>query len=161
MMRIGIIIVFHNDEKNIDTGFFIKHLKQAKNAELCLVNNASRDNTSQKLKEIKESSSLTNISIVNIKKFKSNISAVRSGARFMFNQFDLNHIGFISTNMLNKNIDINRLVKAISKNQNDILNYNIKILEKKEMKQTMFQSVFSITECLEKLKITDNLSFQH
>jgi hypothetical protein len=160
-MRIGIIIVFHNDEKNIDTGFFIKHLKQAKNAELCLVNNASRDNTSQKLKEIKESSSLANISIVDIKKFKSDISAVRSGARFMFNQFDLNHIGFISTNMLNKNNNIHRLVKAISKNQNDILNYNIKILEKKEMKQTMFQSVFSITEYLEKLKINHNLSFQH
>ncbi|MGB5419898.1 family 2 glycosyl transferase [Algibacter sp.] len=156
-MKIGVIIVFHNNEKDIDTGFFNEHLNQAKNLELCLVNNASRDNTFQLLKEIKDSCS-TNVSLVDIKKFKSDISAVRSGARFMFNQFDLNHIGYISTNLINhKSYSISSLIKAMSKNQNIILKYNISVLEKKEIKQTLFQSVFSIIEYLEKLKINNQL----
>lgn len=154
-MKIGIIIVFHNDEINIDTCFFIEHLNNAKNAEICLVNNASRDNTHNILKEIKELS-LTKVSIVDIKKFKSDIAAVRSGARFMFNQFDLNHIGYVSTDLLNnKKYSINGLIKHISENQDVILNYNIKVIERKEIKQTLFQSVFSIIDYLEKLKINN------
>ncbi|WP_298342972.1 glycosyltransferase [uncultured Algibacter sp.] len=156
-MKIGVIIIFHNNEKDIDTEFFIEYLNQTKNLELCLVNNASRDNTYQLLKEIKESSETT-VSLVDIKKFKSGISAVRSGSRFMFNQFDLQHIGYISTNLINsKSYSIKSLIKSMSKNQNIILEYNISIMKKKEIKQTLFQSVFSIIEYLEKLKV--NIQF--
>lgn len=156
-MKIGVIIVFHNNEKDIDTDFFIEYLNQAKNIELCLVNNASRDNTYQLLKEIKESCETT-ISLVDIKKFKSDISAVRSGARFMFSQFDLQHIGYISTNLISsKRYSINSLIQSISKNQDIILEYNISIMKKNEIKQTLFQSVFSIIEYLEKLKINVQL----
>ena len=152
-MKIGVIIIFHNNEKDIDTEFFIEYLNQTKNLELCLVNNASRDNTYQLLKEIKESSETT-VSLVDIKKFKSDVSAVRSGSRFMFNQFDLQHIGYISTNLINsKSYSIKSLIKSMSKNQNIILEYNISIMKKKEIKQTLFQSVFSIIEYLEKLKV--------
>ena len=156
-MKIGVIIIFHNNEKDIDTEFFIEYLNQTKNLELCLVNNASRDNTYQLLKEIKESCETT-VSLVDIKKFKSDISAVRSGSRFMFNQFDLQHIGYISTNLINsKSYSIKSLIKSMSKNQNIILEYNISIMKKKEIKQTLFQSVFSIIEYLEKLKV--NIQF--
>lgn len=154
-MRIGIIIVFHNNEKDIDTTFFIEHLNQAKNLELCLVNNASKDNTYQLLKEIKESC-LSNVYLVDVKKFKSDSSAVRSGARFMFNQLDLKHIGYFSTSLMNtKKYSINSLIRAISENQDIILKFNITVIEKKEMKQTLFQSVFSITEYLDKLKFNN------
>lgn len=151
-MKIGVIIVFHNNEANIDTEFFIEYLNKAKNLELCLVNNASRDNTFQLLKDIK-SACETKVSLVDIKKFKSDSSAVRSGARFMFNQFDLNHIGYISTNLIfNKAYNLNDLIELISKDHNIILDYNIKVIEKKEIKQTLFQSVFSIMEYIEKIK---------
>lgn len=154
-MRIGIIIVFHNNEKDIDTTFFIEHLNQAKNLELCLVNNASKDNTYQLLKEIKESC-LSNVYLVDVKKFKSDSSAVRSGARFMFNQLDLKHIGYFSASLMNtKKYSINSLIRAISENQDVILKFNITVIEKKEMKQTLFKSVFSITEYLDKLKFNN------
>ncbi len=156
-MKIGVIIVLHNNEKDIDADFFIEYLNQAKNVEICFVNNASRDHTYQLLKEIKESSERT-VSLVDIKKFKSDISAVRSGARFMFNQFDLEHIGYISTNQIkSKPYSINSLIKSMSENQDVILKYNISIMKKKEIKQTLFQSVFSIIEYLEKLKINIQL----
>ncbi len=161
-MKIGIIIIFHNNERDIDSNFFIGHFNQAENLEMCLVNNDSRDNTYQMLKEIKEECG--NVSIVNIKKFKSDLSAVRAGARYLFNQFNLQHIGYASSKSFNtKYHGLNGLIKAISKNQDDILKYNIQILEKHEIKQTLFQSLFSVIECLKKLNIEDqfvNLQYQ-
>ena len=155
MIRIGIIIVCHNIEKNINKNLFVKHLNQAKNLELCLVNNASRDNTYQILKEIKELS-LIDFSIVDIKKFKSDYSAVRSGARFMFNQFDLNHLGYVSTNLLNnRKYSINGLINHIRENQDLILEYNKNLKQSSKIKQTLFQSVFSINEYLEKTSINN------
>ena len=160
-MKIGIIIIFHNNEKDIDKKKFIEHLNATKNLELCLVNNCSKDKTYQLLKEIKEGSE-TNLSIVNIKKFKSDEAAVRAGARYMFNEFNLNHLGYVSTNLLNlKRYGLNRLIKAISENQNFILKYNIETLERKEIKLTLFQSVFSVIEYLKKIKVGNHLTHYH
>ena len=161
-MKIGIIIIFHNSEKEIDINFFIERSNQTENLELCLVNNDSRDNTYQKLKEIKEQ--CKNVSIVNIKRLKSDMSAVRAGARYMFNEFNLQHIGYASTKSLNtKYHGLNGLIKAISANQDDILKYNIQILEKHEIKQTLFQNLFSVIEYLKKINVENqfvNLQYQ-
>ncbi|XMO86448.1 glycosyltransferase [Algibacter sp. AS12] len=152
MIRIGIIIVCHNIENNINTDLFVKHLNKAKNIEFCFVNNASKDNTHQILKDIKEISK-KNFSILDVKRYKSDNSAVRSGSRYMFSQFNLNHIGYVSTNFLNKKkYSICGLIKHIRTNQDYILEYNKQLKEDSVMKQTMFQSVFSITEYLEKSK---------
>ena len=157
-MKIGIIIIFHNNERDIDSNFFIGHFNKADNLEMCLVNNDSRDNTYQILKEIKKE--CKNVSVVNIKKFKSDLSAVRAGARYLFNQFDLNHIGYVNVTMLNTHQfhDLNGLIKAISENQDVILKYSIKVLEKQETKQTLFQSLFSVIDYLKKLN-TDTQFF--
>ncbi|MFS4482942.1 family 2 glycosyl transferase [Hyunsoonleella sp. 2307UL5-6] len=151
-MKIGIIIIFHNNEKDINTHFFVEHLNEAKNLELCLVNNASRDKTYQILKDIR-ALCLNTITIVDIKKFKSDVFAIRSGARFMFNQFDLKHVGFVNANQLNNYMPcINNIITSITKHQDILVKYNSEVLEKKEMKQTLFKSIFSITESLEILK---------
>lgn len=147
-MKIGIIIVFHDNEKEIDTTFFIEQIKQTSNLELCLVNNNSKDNTFDLLRDVKEE--CNNVSVVNVRKFKSDMSAVKAGARFMFNEFNLKHLGYVSTNMLNiKHHGLNELLKVISDNQDIILNYDIKMLKKK---QTLFQSLFSLLDYLKKLK---------
>ena len=151
-MKIGVIIVFHNNENEIDTSFFIEHLNQAKNLELCLVNNASTDKTYQLLDEIKEMCD-KKVSVLDVKKFKSSQSAIRSGARFVFNQYNLTHVGYVDANQLqNKFLNISNLIEVISLNQDILVKYNIEVLDKKEMKQTLFQSVFSIIEYLEKLR---------
>lgn len=156
-MKIGVIIVFHNNENDIDTSFFIEHLNRAKYLELCLVNNASTDKTYKLLDEIKEMCD-KKVSVVDVKKFKSDHAAIRSGARFMFNQHNLNHVGYVDANKLNsKFLSISKLIEVISQNQDIIVKYNIEVLDKKEMKQTLFQSVFSIVEYLEKLKKDNQL----
>ena len=161
-MKTGIIIIFHNNEKEIDTSFFIEQIKQTKNLELCLVNNDSKDNTYQLLKEITEA--CNNVSVVNIKKFKPDNSAVRSGARFMFNKFDLKHLGYVTTNLLNiRYHGLNGLIKAINENEEFILDYNQNSVKKHKMKQTLFQSLFSVIGYLKNLKIENkfiNLQYQ-
>ncbi|WP_397364633.1 glycosyltransferase [Olleya sp. R77988] len=160
-MKIGIIIIFHNNETDIETSVFIEQLNQTKNIELCFVNNNSKDNTYQLLNEIKEGCS--NVSVVNVKKFKSDVSAVRAGARFMFNKFNLKHLGYVSTNLLTtKYHGLKGLINAINENQEVILKYNIETLEKHEIKLTLFKSLFSVVEYLKKIKVENqfiNLQF--
>ena len=147
-MKTGIIIIFHNNEKEMDTDYFIEQIQQTRNLELCLVNNDSKDNTYDLLRDVKDE--CDNVSVVNVKKFKSDMAAVKAGARYMFSEFDLKHLGYVSTNMLNiKYHGLNGLIEAISENQDAILNYKIKTLKKK---QTLFQSLFSLLDYLKKIR---------
>jgi len=146
-MRIGIIIIFHNNEKEIDKNMFLKQLNYSGNLELCFVNNSSKDKTYNILKDIKEV--YPALSIVNIKKLKSDRSAVRAGARFMFNQFNLRHIGYINANLIiNKGLGLNELIKVITTNQDDLYKYSLKTLENKDLKQCLFKTMFSVLDYL-------------
>ncbi|WP_282030461.1 glycosyltransferase family A protein [Winogradskyella eximia] len=147
-MKTGIIIIFHNNEKEMDTDYFIEQIQQTRNLELCLVNNDSKDNTYDLLRDVKDE--CDNVSVVNVKKFKSDMAAVKAGARYMFSEFDLKHLGYVSTNMLNiKYHGLNGLIEVITENQDAILNYKIKTLKKK---QTLFQSLFSLLDYLKKIR---------
>jgi hypothetical protein len=157
-MKIGIIIIFHNNEKNINRELFSEQINKTQNIKLCMVNNCSDDKTFQILKEIKEKCE-SKVSIVDIKKNVSESSAKRAGARYMFNQFELNHIGYINTNSIDfKKDDLYNLIKNICDNKKEILEYNIEILKEKEVKQTMFQSLFSVIEYLKNIKSKSRFS---
>lgn len=148
-MKLGIIIICHNNENDIDICNCVKYLNKVKNMEICLVNNNSTDNTHEVLREIKEY--CKNVSIVNIKKKKSDSSAVKAGARFMTSQFNIKHLGYINTSMIKKYQNLSLLIKTIRDNQMDILEYNKRISDEKTMKPTMFQSLFSVVDYLAKI----------
>jgi len=162
-MKTGIIIIFHNYEKDIDINFFVNYCNKAESIEFCLVNNDSNDDTYFILKEVKEL--CDNVSIVNIKKFKSDFLAVKSGARYMFNNFKLNHLGYVNANLLNKQYQgLNNVIQTISEYQDSIIKYDQKILEKHSRKRTLFQKLFSVVEYLTKLELerhVDNLHYQN
>ena len=161
-MKTGIIIIFHDFENEIDKNFIIDYFEKAISIEFCLVNNDSKDNTYHVLKYIKESCS--NVSIVNIKKIKSENSAVRSGARYMVNKFRLFQLGYMNANSLNeKQNGLNSIIKTICENQDAIINFDFKVLMKSEIKQTLFQRLYSVVDCLNKLEIEKqylNLKYQ-
>jgi glycosyltransferase involved in cell wall biosynthesis len=159
-MKLGIIIICYNNENDIDINHCTKYLNKIKNIEICLVNNHSKDNTYHILKEIKEY--CVNVSIVNIKKVKSDSSAVKAGARFMSNQFNLKHLGFVNMNIVDKYKDLSILIKDIRDNQVDLLRYNQSLFNKKEVKLTMFQSLFPVIDYLEKTNMKNEYSnFNH
>ena len=155
-MKLGIIIIFHNNEDIIDKDFFISHLNQAKNIEFCFVNNASIDKTYQFLTEIKEDCSC--VSLVDIKKYTAESIAVKAGARFLFNEFDLNHIGYVSTNPRKKEqFNLNVMLKAISANKDFILEYDIIMIEREKIKKSIMNRIFSVIEYLKVLKTNKQL----
>jgi hypothetical protein len=156
-MKLGIIIIFHNNEEIIDKDFFISHLNEAKNIEFCFVNNASFDKTYQFLKEIKEDCSC--VSLVDIKKYTTESIAIKAGARFLFNEFDLNHIGYVGANSQNKEqFNLIEMLKAISANKDFILDYDIKMIESQKIKKSIMNRIFSVIEYLKVLKTNKQLS---
>ena len=158
-MKLGIIIICYNNENDIDISHCVKYLNKVKDIEICLVNNNSKDNTYNVLKEIKEYCG--HVSIVDIKKFKSDSAAVKAGARFMSSQFNLKHLGFVNTIMIRKYQDLSHLIKAILDNQVDILNYDQNISNNKPIKLTMFQSLFPVMDYLAKMDLNDYSKLNH
>ena len=155
-MKLGIIIIFHDNEDIIDKDFFISHLNQAKNIEFCFVNNASSDKTYQFLTEIKEDCSC--VSIIDIEKYTTESIAVKAGARFLFSEFDLNHIGYVGTDPRNKEqFNLNEMLKAISVNKDFILEYDIKMIERQKIKKSIMNRIFSVIEYLKVLKTNKQL----
>jgi len=148
-MKLGIIFIFRNSCKYIDQQYLIKNLNKAENLEICFVDNCSTDETYQILKSVKDSGK--NISLVNIKKLKTDDSAVRAGARFMFNNFDINHIGFVTTKQINHE-SFNDLIKEICKNHEAILSYNQMIVREQKIRKTLFQKLFSVDGHIKAIK---------
>ena len=147
-MKTGIIIIFHNYAEEIDTDFFRDYVNKGQDLEICLVNNNSDDNTYELLKEISEK--CNNFSVLNINKFRTDISAIRAGVRYLVNQFNLREIGYINTDVLMSNQnELNKVLKILIDEQDAILIHKNQVSQQKKIKQTIFQSVFSLLECIE------------
>ncbi|MVO08931.1 glycosyltransferase [Flavobacterium sp. TP390] len=146
-MKTGIIIICHNQEKTLDTLQCVQHIHHSKNIEFCFVNNNSNDNTYELLKEISEV--CQNVSVVNINKYKKDISAIRAGARFMFDQFTIQYLGFVTADMIGKYENLSQLLAKILNNQLHIVSSRQSFLKQRKMKLTLFQSLFPISDYLE------------
>jgi glycosyltransferase involved in cell wall biosynthesis len=148
-MKLGIIIICHNIENDIDIRSCIKYLNNLKDIEVCLVNNNSKDKTYTALKMIKEG--CIHVSIVNIKKLKSDSSAVKAGARFMSNKFNISNLGFVNSSAVKEYESLSVLIRTIDDSQIDISIFKNELSNKKEIKRTLFQSLFSVMDFLTKI----------
>ena len=74
---------------------------------------------------------------------------------FMFNQFNLMQLGYIIN--VNK-LDLNSLIKMVCNNQDAILNYNSNTKNDKKIGQTLFQSLFSLSDYLKQINIKNQFS---
>jgi len=90
-MKIGILIIFRNDESTIDVQKFINLFTEKKNISVCFVNNSSTDNTLELLKEIQEEISLP-MSIIDVKKNRGHNAAIKAGIRYLTSTNDLPYI---------------------------------------------------------------------
>ncbi|MGK0414549.1 MAG: glycosyltransferase involved in cell wall biosynthesis [Polaribacter sp.] len=99
-MNSGIIIVFKNDEHVINVDHIVKIL-DANNFKICLVNNASKDNTSSLLNRIKfKSNTNSDVFVLDNKQDKGLKYAVKAGARFLLNETEFNSIIYLESNIL-------------------------------------------------------------
>ena len=146
-MKIGIIMIFHNYEKEIDRDFFIQYLKKAKSIRFCLVNNGSTDDTSLQLAEITEY--CANVSNVHIKRLSNEKSAIRVGVRYLWNEYGLEYIGFVDTNDFRNGRDFKRLIKDLVSKENHLLSYKSNMHESHQSKRPLLQSLFPLKAYLD------------
>ena len=151
-MKVGIVIIFYNNEEQIGKHFFIEQINASETIEFCLIDNNSKDRTLQLLEEIKHACT-SQLSIVEIKKNIPKNLAIKAGVRYMLNHFNLKHIGFININSIcQKEEHLNTLIESMCENQEYIIEYNTKMIEKRQKHKTLSQSVFSVADYLEEIK---------
>lgn len=151
-MKIGIIIVFYNNEKDIDRSLFNGLSSIRNHIELCLVNNGSEDATLEKLEALKDTSGLHS-TIIDIKQNKGEDAAIKAGARYLFNQNELKHIAYVNVDKLKAIDDLHTLLNLIEKNKESIIQYNLNTIQTSQIKRLIFKNVFCILEYLNKLEI--------
>ncbi|WP_439130562.1 glycosyltransferase family A protein [Polaribacter sp.] len=99
-MHSGIIIIFNNDEQTINTNPILDFLDK-NNFKVCLVNNASTDNTIDALNKIKlKANTSDNIFIVDNSRNKGLKYAVKAGARFLLNEAEFENIIYLESNTI-------------------------------------------------------------
>lgn len=91
MMKIGILIIFRNDEKIIQVQQFIELFSNKQKLNICFVNNSSADNTLALLEEIKEEATIP-ISIIDVKKNRGHHAAIKAGVRYLTSSKELTYI---------------------------------------------------------------------
>ena len=78
----------------------------------------------------------------------------------MFNQFKLDHLGYLNIENLNANSFIGAL--NVIKNKSDqIVDLNIKKTQKSKIKFTLFQKLFSVIDYINKLELENALKNSH
>lgn len=151
-MKIGIIIVFCNNERDICSSLLDGLLSIENHVQLCFINNGSEDATLDRLEEFKDTCKLDTV-VIDIKKNRGVNNAVKAGARYLFNQNELKHIGYVNADKLSTIQDLYALIKIIETNKYSIIKYNLNTMKSSQIKRLIFKNVFCVLEYLDKLNI--------
>lgn len=146
-MKIGVIIIFRNNEFSISTKAIIKQIKATKTIKFCFVDNYSKDLTLRLLYEIKEDCE-EEVEVVEIKKVASESMAKRAGVRYLINAYDLKYIGFLSLESLQENSqNLNAVLEYLVKDERFINQIKDTLQKNREVKNQL-KSVFSIIDSI-------------
>ena len=140
-MNSGVIIIFLNNEKEIDNNE-IEKLLDLDAYNVCFVNNGSTDNTLHLLQDIKFK--LRNkISIVDIKHEKELKSAIKAGARSLRSESsEYDFIVYLNSNMLDYLESLNDYFTNIKANRKELTPMPSR------SQRNVLKDVFSISELL-------------
>jgi hypothetical protein len=142
-MKIGMLLICCDNEKDITAYQFTKLLKQ-NDANICFVNNASKDKTLDVLKMIQEDSK-TDVSIVDIKKDRGLKAAIKAGVRYLVSKNELRYILYVKIYKLE---DFQRLTAIFNLIKNR--KYFIQKLLKESNKKVA-PNVFSVDDILKEV----------
>lgn len=115
-MKIGIIVLFFNNENEITKEYFQEMINKPTSC-FCLVNNASYDKTLHKLVDFKKAT-YNNITVLDIKRNRGIKAAVKAGVRYLKNQQDFNTIIYFEFSEYNKLKHLKNILNVL-KNEED------------------------------------------
>lgn len=134
-MKKGIILIFGKNDVDISGKLFF-NTYFSEEIKICLVNNGNHDKVFKHLNELK-SLSKCDISILNLKKEKTAMLAVKAGVRFLSNSEELNLIVYTNQyTILTENI-INKIIKTSNEN-----------LINKTDERVLLRRVYSVNEII-------------
>lgn len=113
-MKTGIIIPCYNEEKRLNQKAFISFIKENQDYHLCFVNDGSKDGTLDVLYAMKDQAPRS-ISVIDVKKNSGKATAVRAGARFLYNQSFIDNIGFMDADLSTDFKDFKDLVNTLER----------------------------------------------
>ncbi len=111
-MKTGIIIPCYNEENRLNVTAFKDFIAKENNYHLCFVNDGSKDNTIDVLKQIQKTNS-NKVSIVDVKENSGKAAAVRSGAKYLYTQKKMDYIGFMDADLSTDFNDFGNLVHTL------------------------------------------------
>lgn len=114
-MKTGIIIPCYNEAERINSQAFIDFILQEKEYHLCFVNDGSKDNTLQVLENIQRQCP-TRVIVIDVKQNAGKAAAVRSGARYLYNDSAIGYIGFLDADLSTDFTDLKKLVQTLKDN---------------------------------------------
>lgn len=143
MMKIGILIIFRNDEKVIQVQRIIELFSNTQKLNVCFVNNGSTDGTLELLREIKEEAT-TPISIIDVKKNRGYQAAIKAGIRYITNTKDLSYILCLEQFSLKDIATLDKVFRIIQQEKAIVVDLFSKT------KCMIHKNVFSLHSVLEK-----------
>ena len=141
-MKTGIIIPCYNEEKRLNVQAFVNFIQTNDDYHLCFVNDGSKDKTLEVLNKIKEER-ITKVSVIDIKKNSGKATAVRAGARYLFNRQDVDYIGFIDADLSTDFNDFEKLVQTLHNNRNLSIVYGSRGKGDGQIERNLFRNLFS------------------
>jgi hypothetical protein len=139
-MNSGVIIIFSNFEKEI-ANYDKQNLLRISTNKICFVNNASKDNTLNILKNLKFESQ-NNIQILDIKQDKGLKYALKAGARLLLSESEFDFIVYLKSSTLQY---LEVLEEYLTNFQEKKQDYNSL---SSRSKRNVLNDVFSIDELL-------------
>lgn len=132
-MNKGIIIIFGENDLDETNSLTFKSFFNQK-VKICLVNNGNHDNVLRLLNKLKDSS-MCDISILNLRKEKKMMSAVKAGVRFLSKNENINIIIHANLKNILNSESIDKVLEAFEQELN---------IKKEE--RVLLRSVYSINE---------------
>ena len=150
-MKTGLIIVFQPRLELLPKEQLISLFKRDEEIKFCLLNKQNDDFVMDYFAYIADQ--CDNVSIVSLRKNQANSSAVRAGARFMQNEFNLNFLGHI---IENKKMDVLSIIEFFLDHNEEIVNSHLEALRSKRNKPTFIQKLLSINDFVKKNQLEFN-----
>jgi len=97
-MKHGIIIPCYNEASRLNMKSFIEYASHEKDIHLCFVNDGSADDTRSALADIRHDVS-DNVFVYNVEVNAGKANAVREGALFLYNEGEVDTIGFLDADL--------------------------------------------------------------
>ena len=112
-MKVGIIIPCSDVEDKISVSQFADFINTETGYHLWFVNFGSKDNTLSLLHEL-ENEVGNLVSILDVKRNKGLVSAIKAGVRFLFNKSEIDSIGYFNEELPNSFDDFKKIILSVS-----------------------------------------------